>query len=92
MFDEYVRLGGTNIQRRTLVQKLNADLADQFILLSSRGYESRLLSKSQASALLGMKESPSEVEVMNDEEAICKVAKLIVAEIEAIDDNFSHQT
>ena len=79
VYEEYLQHGGTRLQRRTLVQKVSQHLQEDFILLSSRGYASRLISKTQASAVLGIKETreTSELDGMGNEEAITKVANKI---------------
>ena len=70
------------------MQKVSHESHDDFILLSSRGYASRLISKTQASALLGIKETRvDEMDSGMEMKGITKVANLIVSDIKDMEDD-----
>ena len=71
------------------MQKLNETLNDDFLMISSSGYVSRIMLKSLASSLLGIDESATTVESDGIElnEALKKVSSSIVSEIKEMDKN-----
>ena len=87
IYEHYTRFGGVALLRRRLMEKLAEDLKDDFMVISSSGYASRIILKSVASSLLGMNETATALESdgIENNEAVKKVASLIVSEVKEMD-------
>ena len=79
LYVEYVKLGGTSLSRKALVQRLLTEYKNEVILLSSPGIANILVFKAKANSILRIQKLEDE-----DEAIIHTIAKNIVSEIKNI--------
>lgn len=74
IYNKFVEIGGLQITRKTLVQKLSKEFGDALLVLSSPGIANILIFKNQASKILFVQKDDDNIETKN-------VAKKITQEI-----------